>query len=162
VLDVTATVRGAEPGDVEAIVGFGSAVVPAHYEPILGEAAALGQLAWWGPDRMVAAVAAGRVVVAEVAGRVVGVVETGELGGEQVVWKLYLAPEVRGRSLGVELLRHAVATLPVGVDHVLVEHVAGNARAAAFYERQGFEVVRTEPARSGDPAAAVVWRRLDL
>jgi len=41
---------------------------------------------------------------------------------------------------------------------VLLVHVAGNARAAAFYEREGFVPLRTDPALDGDPAAAVVWR----
>ncbi len=33
---------------------------------------------------------------------------------------------------------------------------------ATFYEREGFMVVNTEPASSGDPNAAIVWRRLEL
>ncbi len=79
-----------------------------------------------------------------------------------MIWKLYLAPQARGRGLGVELLDRAVAALPTGTGHVLVEHVAGNRRAGAFYEREGFAVVGTEPAGSGDPNAAVVWRRRNL
>lgn len=154
-------VRRAEASDVETIADFGSAVVPPHYTPILGVAAAQAQLAWWAPERMAFAVRAGRVHVA-VDGDIVGVAETGELAGEQVLWKLYLAPELRGRSVGVELLRHAIAALPAGTDHVLVEHFAGNARAGSFYEREGFRVVKTDSAGSGDPAAVVVWRRLDL
>ena len=88
--------------------------------------------------------------------------ETGTYGDDQVIWKLYLAPAVRGRGLGVELLDRAVAVLPAGTDHVLVEHFAGNLQAGAFYEREGFAVVETEPPESGDPNAAVVWRRRDL
>jgi hypothetical protein len=45
---------------------------------------------------------------------------------------------------------------------VLVEHAAGNARAARFHEREGWAVGRTEKAKSGDPRATVVWRRFDL
>ena len=88
--------------------------------------------------------------------------ETGELDGVPVVWELYLAPGARGRGLGVRLLRAAVAALPPDAPSVLVEHVAGNERAGRFYEREGFAVVRTEPAASGDPRSAVVWRRLEL
>jgi ribosomal protein S18 acetylase RimI-like enzyme len=91
------------------------------------------------------------------------VCQSGELADDQVIWKLYLAAEYRGRSLGVELLRHAVASLPAGVDHVDVEHFVGNARAAKFYEREGFTVIRSDPAPSGESAnSGIVWRRLAL
>ncbi len=58
---------------------------------------------------MAAAAEAGRVHVAIAGGDVtgeqlIGVVETGTYGDDQVIWKLYLAPAVRGRGLGVELL----------------------------------------------------------
>lgn len=79
-----------------------------------------------------------------------------------MIWELYLAPEFRGHSLGPELLREAIAALPTETSHGLVEHFAGNTRASTFYEREGFRVVNTEPAHSGDPRAAVVWRRLAL
>jgi ribosomal protein S18 acetylase RimI-like enzyme len=159
---VTVQVRLAEPPDVEAIVAFGSAVVPPHYIPILGAEAAQSQLTWWTAERFEPAVAAGRVHVAIADGAVVGVCETGERAGDQVIWKLYVAPAFRGRAVGTELLRAAIVTLPPGLDHLLVEHFAGNTRAGAFYERKGFVVIGTEPARSGDPRAAVVWRRLEL
>lgn len=89
------------------------------------------------------ALTAGRVHLAVADDAIVGVSETGEMDGEQVIWKLYLAPASRGRSLGVELLRQAIAALPGEPSHVLVEHVAGNTRAGAFYEREGFAVVHT-------------------
>lgn len=155
-------VRKAEARDVEAIVAFGAAVVPAHYTPILGASAAQAQLSWWQPERISSAVTADRVHLAVVGDEVVGVCETGEMDGEPVIWKLYLAPEFRGRSLGVELLHQAIAALPDGPGHVLVEHVAGNIRAGSFYEREGFAIVDTEPASSGDPKAAIVWRRAEL
>lgn len=155
-------VRRAKAGDVDAVVAFGSAVIPPHYTPILGARAAQAQLTWWTPQRIAPAVTAGRVHVAVSDEALVGVSETGDLAGKQVIWKLYLAPDFRGRSLGVELLRHAIAALPAEIDHVLVEHFAGNTRAGTFYEREGFTVVDTEPASSGVPNAAVVWRRLEL
>ncbi|WP_199422131.1 GNAT family N-acetyltransferase [Actinotalea solisilvae] len=156
-------VRRAELDDLDAILAFAEAVVPLHYTPILGEHAARAQLAWWSRERMAPAVAAGRVHVAATRRDVVGVCETGELDGAQVIWKLYLAPEHRGRSHGVELLRQAVAALPPGARSVDVEHFAGNTRAATFYEREGFAVVRTQPAPPGEPpGSAVVWRRRHL
>lgn len=155
-------VRAAGLADVAAIVAFGSSVVPPHYAPILGEAVAQRQLAWWTAERMRAAIEAHRVHVATEGDTLVGVCETGELAGEQVIWKLYLEHDYRGRSLGPELLRHAIAALPEGSDQVFVEHVAGNTRAAAFYEREGFGIVKIEPATSGSPEGAIVWRRLEI
>lgn len=157
------TVRRAELDDLDAIVAFGSAVIPPYYTPILGESAAQAQLAWWSLDRMAPAVEANRVHVAVTDRDVVGVCETGELAGEQVIWKMYLAPEYRGRSLGVELLCRAIASLSEGVDRVDVEHFAGNTQAAKFYAREGFEIIRTDPAPTGEsPNSAIVWRRRQL
>lgn len=156
-------VRQADLEDLDAIVAFGLAVIPPYYTPILGERAAQAQLAWWSLDRMAPAVETNRVHIAARDRDVVGVCETGELADEQVIWKMYLAPEYRGRSLGVELLRQAIASLPQGVDRVDVEHFAGNTRAAKFYEREGFKVIRTEPAPTGQsPNSAIVWRRRQL
>jgi ribosomal protein S18 acetylase RimI-like enzyme len=155
-------IRRATLSDVEGVVAFASAVVPSHYTPILGADAAQAQLAWWTPQRMASAVEAGRVHIAVTGVAVVGVCETGEMDSEQVIWKLYLRPEFRGRSIGVKLLRAAIAALPNDCQAVLVEHFAGNARAGSFYEREGFQLVKTEPAGTGDPNAAIVWRRLDL
>ena len=108
------------------------------------------------------AVEAGAVHLAEREDVVVGVVETGVMGEDHVVWKLYVAPAFRGRSVGARLLDRAVAPLREATDHVLIEHFAGNTDAARFYERQGWRVVRIDASTEGDPRAAVVWRRLDL
>ncbi len=92
-----------------------------------------------------------------------GVCQTGELAGEQVIWKMYLAPEHRGRSLGVVLLDQAIASLPQGVGRVDVEHFAGKTRVAKVYEREGFKVLRTVPAATGESSnGAIVWRRRQL
>ena len=147
---------------MEAIVAFAAEVVPVHYSTILGDTAAQAQLRWWTSERMKSAVEAEQVHLAVADEAIVGVAETGELGQEHVVWKLYLAPEFRGRALGTALLRHAIGPLRAKTDHVLVEHFAENKRAARFYEREGWLVVRTEAAMSGDPRGTVVWRRLDL
>lgn len=168
--DVKVHIRPANPADVDAIVAFARAVVPAHYAPILGEEAAHGQLAWWTSERIAGSVAAGRIQVAVADDTIVGVVETGELAGEQVIWKLYLAPDSRGSGWGRELLHRAIAALPPDTDHVLVEHFAGNIRAGRFYEREGFVEVDSGSGESGgsdgardvDATDAVVWRRLDL
>jgi ribosomal protein S18 acetylase RimI-like enzyme len=159
---VTVQIRLATVDDVDAIVAFAAEVVPVHYSGILGETAAHSQLSWWTSERMRSAVEAEQVHLAVADEAIVGVAETGRMGQDHVVWKLYLAPEFRGRALGKDLLRQAIAPLRKKTDHVLVEHFAQNTRAARFYEREGWGVVRTEAPKSGDPRATVVWRRLEL
>lgn len=155
------TIRKAERDDLDAISEFAATVVPEHYTPILGERAAHEQLAWWTQERMTPAVEAGQVLVATTdSGQVVGVCQTGELDGDQVIWKLYLAQDHRRRSLGAELLQHAIRSLPEHADHVDVEHFAGNTGAARFYEREGFEVIRTAAPADLPASHAIVWRRL--
>lgn len=98
--EVSVHVRAVHRAEVDSIVAFARAVVPPHYAPILGDDAAEEQLKWWTADRIGSAVAAGRVHVAVADDAIVGVAETGALGDEQVIWKLYLAPGFRGRGLG--------------------------------------------------------------
>jgi ribosomal protein S18 acetylase RimI-like enzyme len=160
-LDVA--VRLADEHDLDAIEAFGAAVVPAHYEPIIGKAAAQEQVdLWWTRKRLRSALSKGALVVAEHDDELVGVAEVGVWERDPVIWKLYLKPERRGRGIGRVLLRAAILEVPREASRVILEHFAGNERAAAFYEREGFEHLRTDPAASGDPAAATVWRVLDL
>jgi ribosomal protein S18 acetylase RimI-like enzyme len=156
------TIRLACLDDLSAIERFALDVVPAHYAPILGDEGARAQLQWWTTERMKPAVEASRVHVAVTGEKIIGVVQTGVLGEDHVVWKLYLAPEFRCQSIGADLLQHAIEPLRKVTDHVLVEHFAGNTKAAKFYDREGWTVVSIEPSRSGDPNAAVVWRRITL
>lgn len=152
-------IRLADEHDLDDIAAFGAAVVPCHYEPIIGRAAAHQQVErWWTRERLATALSNGVVLVAEHDGDLIGVAEVGAWEGDPVIWKLYLASGHRGRGIGRALLRAAIAELPRSATRVMVEHVAGNHRAAAFYEREGFRHLRTEPAASGDPAAATVWR----
>lgn len=76
-------------------------------------------------------------------------VQTGVVNEDRVVWKRYLAPAFRGQSIGAHLLRDAIAPLREVSDHVLVEHFAGNTKAAKFYKREGWTVVCTEASPSG-------------
>lgn len=158
-------IRAATPEDVAAIVAFGQQVLPAHYTPIIGEQAARGQLDWWTDELVLAATRDGREFVAERewdgldgGHRVVGVCETGFLDGAYVVWKLYVHPSRRGRSLGSAMLRIAIDARPSDTEEVWLEHFAGNVDAARFYEREGFGWMREDPAPGEDPAAATVWR----
>lgn len=156
-------VRAAVADDVAGICGFGEAHVRAHYAPLIGTAAADEQVRrWWSSQYVGAAVAAGDVVVAERDGRVVGVAQHGRAGHDHVVYKLYVAPGLRGSRLGPRLVAALVERLPPDVDRLFVEHVAANRRAAAFYEREGFAVDHVDPHPSGDPALGTVWRMRTL
>lgn len=151
------------PDDVRAVRAFGAAVVPVHYAPLIGDAAAAEQLrAWWGHDHLAAAVAQGVVLVAETPSGLAGVAQHGRVGDDHVVWKLYVAPEHRGRGLGPCLLDAVTRRLPSDADRLWIEHVAANERAAAFYAREGFAVDRVEPHPGGDPRLATVWRSRPL
>lgn len=150
-------VRAASPDDVDAICRFGVAHVGPHYAPLIGTAAADGQVrSWWNETHIGAAVADGLVAVAEQDGQLAGVGQRGRLGSDHVIYKLYVHPAGRGRGLGPRLIDALTSRIPA--DLVYIEHFAVNERAGAFYEREGFSVQRVEPSPTGDPALTVVWR----
>ena len=156
-------VRSARVEDVAAVCRFGESHVLEHYVPLIGGAAAAGQVrTWWNETHIADAVAEGLVVVAEDGGQVVGVGQRGRMGADHVVWKLYVHPGRRGRGLGPRLLQALRPALPAGVDRLWIEHFAANERAGDFYEREGFSIERVEPHPGGDQALAVVWRARPL
>ena len=152
-------IRTAGPADVAGVVGFGRAVVPEHYAPLIGAGAARAQVErWWGEGSIAEAVDECLVVIAEEAGEVVGVGQRGQMGVEHVIWKLYLHRAHRGRGLGRQLVQVLVDQLPDDAQRVWIEHFAANERAGAFYEREGFTVDRVEASASGDAGTDQVWR----
>jgi len=152
-------VRDAGHDDVIAICRFGEAHVGPHYAPLIGAAAADGQVrTWWNEAQIGAAVAEGLVVVAEEDGQLVGVGQRGRRGPDHVVYKLYVHPRYRGRGLGPRLIDALTRRLPADADRLYIEHFAANERAGEFYDRAGFTVQRVEPSPTGDPGLAVVWR----
>lgn len=80
------SIRLACVDDLDAIARFADEVVPAHDTPILGEDGARAQLEWWTADRMRPAVEAGHVHVAVASQAIIGVVQTGVLDEDRVVW----------------------------------------------------------------------------
>ena len=156
-------VRAAGPDDVPAVCRFGEDHIPEHYAPLIGADAAAGQVrSWWNAGVIADAVRAGLVVVAETGGAVVGVGQRGRAGEDHAVYKLYVRSRLRGQGVGRRLLDALVDALPADAERVFVEHFAANTRAGAFYEREGFGVVRVQPDASGDPRRDVVWRCKEL
>ncbi|WP_231735088.1 GNAT family N-acetyltransferase [Microbacterium hominis] len=155
-------IRDAEAADVTSICAFGDAYIRQHYAPLIGvEAADLQVLNWWSESQIHLAVTGGLMVVAEAVGGIVGVAQRGRDASDHVLYKLYIAPVYRGRGLGPALIEAVIQRLPSNGARLCVEHFAGNERAGAFYEREGFFVERIE--RSGaDSARDVVWRVRDL
>lgn len=160
---VDGLVRDAVRDDVAAICQFGEVHIRPHYTPLIGAQAADAQVRrWWNEVAIDAAVCAGLVVVAEDDGRLVGVGQRGRDGHDQVIYKLYVEPGLRGGGWGPRLVEALIRQMPSDADRVCVEHFAANVRAGAFYEREGFTVERVEPSASGDPALDVVWRARQL
>jgi ribosomal protein S18 acetylase RimI-like enzyme len=156
-------VRAGQPDDVGAICRFSEAHIRPHYAPLIGAEAAHGQVRqWWNETHIGAAVADGLVVLAEADGQLLGVGQRGRSGAEHVIYKLYIHPEDSGRGLGPALIDALTRQLPTDVDRLYIEHFAGNERAGAFYEREGFTVQRIEPSPTGNPALGVVWRTRPL
>ncbi len=152
-------VRAAGPADVAAICRFGETHVPPHYGPLIGAAAAHGQVrAWWNEAHIGAAVSEGLVVIARADGRLVGVGQRGRNGADHVIYKLYLDPGHRGQGLGPRLIDALISQLPADADRVYIEHFVANERAGAFYERIGFTVETIDPSPTGDVGLGTVWR----
>lgn len=152
-------IRTADVGDVDRVCAFGETHIRPHYTPLIGAQAADEQVArWWNPAQILPAASQGRVIVAEAHDRVVGVAQHGRNGADVVIYKLYLDPQCRGQGLGPRMIAAIIDSLPPGVRRLCVEHFAGNVRAAAFYEREGFAVERVERNATAISALDVVWR----
>lgn len=155
-------VRVAFPADLEGICEFGATYIPQHYGPLLGPEAAQAQVDnWWNRDRMSQAVGEGRVVLAKDEEVIIGVGEWSLFEGAPVIWKLYVHPLHRGEGIGPRLIDAIIDDLPDEVDRLQVEHFAVNRRAGVFYEREGFEEVRTVEDRT-NPVMNVIWRERSL
>ena len=74
--------------------------------------------------------------------------------------ELYVHPDRWGEGVGGELLGRGLATLPDGVEAVVLETLDGNDRAAGFYEAHGFRRVGERTVGvAGEQYPALVYRR---
>ncbi len=71
--------------------------------------------------------------------------------------RLYVHPRAQRRGIGSALLRHAIALSPAGIE--LHTHVR-NAKARAFYEKQGLVAVKfgVSPPPESEPDVEYHWR----
>ena len=145
--------RPAALDDVEAICDFGRAHIRAHYAPLIGDLAAREQVRqWWNRTHVRTAVANGFVVIAEAREHIIGVGQRGRRGTDHVIYKLYVDPQYRGDGWGPKLLDALISQLPADADRLYIEHFVGNARAGAFYEREGFTVHQNDPGPPDHPS----------
>lgn len=154
--------RPARPGDLAGLYALGERVVPATYGPIAGDGYVQRSLqTWWAPERKAESLRRTTTFVAEAAGAIIGTSNLGRtVDGDPVVWTLYVDPAWQGRGVGTALLAAALDAVPGGAPRLLLEHLAGNDRAARFYRRLGFRPLRTEADPDGWPDR--VWLSLTL
>jgi ribosomal protein S18 acetylase RimI-like enzyme len=96
-----------------------------------------------------------QIYVAEVDGRLAGFLAVKDRGGGQgYLHEIFVTPEHQGQGIGSALMALAKALAPAGLRlHTLQR----NTRAAAFYERHGFDVVSIGIGRVGLPNAQYAW-----
>ncbi len=102
--------------------------------------------------------------VAEDAGKVVGFLVARAAADEMEVLNLAVHPMARRAGVGSRLLEQAFAMARrMGARRAFLEVRESNARAIAFYHRQGFAVTARRPRYYSDPVedALVLSRQLD-
>ena len=148
--------RLATMDDRPAIDAFADATVHDAYDSLVDRGYAQTLLDFWWGDALDEDVRAGRILVATRDGRVIGLTQLGDLDGEPVMWKLYVAPGHRGDGVGAQLMRDLIRVIPPRSPRLVTEHIACNEGAARFYAREGFGIIGTD--QHDDPRLSVVWR----
>jgi len=146
-VDAPATgVRGAAPGDAEAIARVHVRTWQEAYVHLFGAEALAGldvgrRAEWW---RRAVATPGYAVFVAESDGAVVAFASIGpssdpDAGGE--LYAIYAVPEAWGTGVGPALMRDCVDALrAAGHDDAVLWVFADNPRARRFYEREGWRL----------------------
>lgn len=155
------TVRIATVDDIDAVVEIGTATWWATYPAIAGEEYVVRGIArWWTVESTRSAIESGRVRIAEDGARPVGMASYSVDGSVIDLWKLYVLPEAQGTGAGSALLRSVIDA--AGPEHTTIRlaHKDGNAKARAFYERNGFVETGRSPDEIGGPDN--IWMECDL
>jgi ribosomal protein S18 acetylase RimI-like enzyme len=145
-------VRPAVEADVDAIAGLRARAGGAAVDPVWCERVRAALRDPGAPVTHVVAVGdAG-------AGPLLGWLAVGEARDADVdrarvgeLWAVYVAPEAWGRGVGHALHRHACERLrAAGRSEMVLWVLPGNARARAFYERQGMRADGAEKVDHGE------------
>ncbi|SDS12436.1 GNAT family N-acetyltransferase [Actinoplanes derwentensis] len=137
-------IREATVADITGIVDIGHTTWPETYRFAGPDYIAHGLAGWWSPEAVARSLSTTTVLVATDDD---GPIATGniDLRGEvPIIWKLYVHPDVQSAGVGSALIR-ALLDLAPGRP-VRLEHLDGNDRAARFYARHGFALLRREAA----------------
>ncbi|MBF4459441.1 GNAT family N-acetyltransferase [Pseudoclavibacter sp. VKM Ac-2867] len=109
---------------------------------------------FWSVEAIGSAIQAGDVDVAESADGIVGMAHVEELGGDLVLWKLYVLPGQQRHGLGRMLVRAAKDRARVQGKNLLTEYESSNERVRGFYLGEGFSA-----AAAPWPGTDAVWLR---
>lgn len=116
---------------------------------------------FWSLERLAAIVAdpACLALVADVDGAVAGFLTVEPTGAGQVeLTRFYVDPAARRGGIGRRLLDAAIDAARVGgARSMLVNVFADNTIGRAFYEREGFRLLRLEPTTVGDQQVGDAW-----
>lgn len=139
--------REATPDDIPAIQEVGRRVWHATYRELLKQETITAAIEAWYDDE-----ALRDSLTRESA--VTFVVDTGEdiRGYGTTTWEdhtaelksLYVHPDHQGQGLGTALLAKLIETMPFRIHKLTLRVLTGNTGAKRFYERHGFECIRTE------------------
>lgn len=121
---------------------------------------------FWSADRLATIITDPRclALVAAAGDTVVGFLTVEPAGqGEVELTRLYVDPEQRRGGVGQQLLGNALDFAQrSGARSMLVNVFADNAIGRAFYEREGFRLLRLEPTRVGDQEVGDAWYARDI
>ncbi|MBF4162885.1 GNAT family N-acetyltransferase [Nocardioides acrostichi] len=156
--------RRATTDDAAALVALGEVVVPATYGSISPAYAEWCAEQFWSLAAVEDQLERLPHWVAEVDGEIVGVANLGQRADadgqpEPVLWKLYVRPDHHRSGLGRSLLDAVLAHVrEVRQAPLVLQYVAGNERAAAFYAASGFEEASRDSSAT-IPGLEFVWMR---
>lgn len=151
---ITTAIDDATVQDVPAIQRVADWSFHAAYDDLLHDALIEAMLAeWYAPERLRDQITDPQSVflVARRGGRVRGFVNVDphDTPGTYFLSRLYVEPSLWGNGIGAALLDEATERFDPGRDRLELTVLDGNERAIAFYERRGFEYVRTETTTLG-------------